>query len=119
MVLTVLGPLGEEFIFRGYIFRALRNWRGVWPAAITTGVLFAASHIGWLPLAAAVPATVFGIGMCLLYHWTGRTGSVVRSGAERARLHPARDRELAVGGDHVHAPEASRRWIATGAPRST
>jgi len=71
VVVTVLAPLTEEFIFRGYIFRALRNWRGVWPAAITTGVLFAASHIGWLPLAAAVPATVFGIGMCLLYHWTG------------------------------------------------
>ena len=33
VVLTVLGPLGEEFLFRGYIFRALRNWRGVWPAA--------------------------------------------------------------------------------------
>lgn len=71
MVLTVLGPLGEEFLFRGYIFRALRNWRGVWPAAITTGVLFAATHIGWLPLAVAVPVTVFGIAMCLLYHWTG------------------------------------------------
>ena len=71
MVLTVLGPLGEEFLFRGYIFRALRNWRGVWPAAITAGVLFAATHIGWLPLALAVTATVFGIAMCLLYHWTG------------------------------------------------
>jgi len=71
MVLTVLGPLGEEFLFRGYIFRALRNWRGLWPAAITTGVLFAATHVGWLPLALAVPATVFGIAMCLLYHWTG------------------------------------------------
>jgi len=71
MVLTVLGPLGEEFLFRGYIFRALRNWRGLWPAAITTGVLFAATHIGWLPLASAVPVTLFGIGMCLLYHWTG------------------------------------------------
>jgi len=71
VVLTVLGPLGEEFLFRGYIFRALRNWRGVWPAAITTGVLFAATHIGWLPLASAVPATLLGIAMCLLYHWTG------------------------------------------------
>ena len=66
VVLTVLGPLGEEFLFRGYIFRALRNWRGV----CRRRVLFAATHIGWLPLAAAVPATVFGITMCLLYHWT-------------------------------------------------
>ena len=71
VVLTVLGPLGEEFLFRGYIFRALRNWRGLWPAAITAGVVFTATHSGWLPLASAVPVTLFGIGMCLLYHWTG------------------------------------------------
>jgi len=71
VVLTILAPLGEEFLFRGYIFRALNNWRGVWPAAITTGVLFAATHVGWLPIAVMVPVVVFGIGLCLLYHWTG------------------------------------------------
>ncbi len=71
VLLTVVGPLGEEFLFRGYIFRALRNWRGVWPAAITTGILFAATHLGWLPIALFVPSVVFGIAMCMLYHWTG------------------------------------------------
>ncbi len=71
VVLTVVAPLGEEFLFRGYIFRALRNWRGVWPAAITTGILFAATHVGWLPIALFVPSVVFGIGMCFVYHWTG------------------------------------------------
>ena len=70
-VLTVLGPLGEEVIFRGYIFRALRNRLDVWPAAITTGALFGATHVGWVPIALIVPTIVFGIGMCLLYHWTG------------------------------------------------
>ncbi len=43
----------------------------MWPAAITTGVLFAATHIGWLPIAFLVPIALFGIGLCLLYHWTG------------------------------------------------
>ena len=71
MVLTILTPLAEEFLFRGYIYRALRNRQGVWPAAIATGVLFAATHVGWLPLAVMVPVVLFGIGMCLLYHWTG------------------------------------------------
>lgn len=71
VVLTVLGPLGEEFLFRGYIFRALRNWRGVWSAAIVSGGLFAAIHVGWLPISLLVPIAIFGIGMCLLYHWTG------------------------------------------------
>lgn len=70
-VLTIVGPLGEEVIFRGYIFRALRNRLGVWPAAITTGTVFAATHVGWVPLALTVPIIVFGIAMCLLYHWTG------------------------------------------------
>ncbi len=71
VVLTILAPIEEEFLFRGYIFRALRNWRGVWPAATSTGVLFAATHVGWIPIAFMVPLVVFGIGLCLLYHWTG------------------------------------------------
>ncbi len=71
VVVTVVGPVGEEVLFRGYIFRALRNWRGVWPAAMTTGVLFAATHLGWVSLALIVPIVVFGIAMCLLFHWTG------------------------------------------------
>jgi len=71
VVVTIVAPLEEEFLFRGYIFRALRNWQDVWPAAITAGVLFAATHIGWIPIAFMVPIVLFGIGLCLLYHWTG------------------------------------------------
>lgn len=71
VVVAVIAPLGEEVLFRGYIFRALLNWRGVWSAATTTGVLFAAMHLGWVSLALMVPIVVFGVGMCLLYHWTG------------------------------------------------
>jgi len=70
-MVAVALPLGEEFIFRGYIFRALSNWRGTLPAAALSGVGFAATHIGWLPIGAVVPAAVFGFGLCLLSHWTG------------------------------------------------
>ena len=70
IVLTILAPLGEEVLFRGYVFRALRNRLVLWPAAITTGSLFAAAHIGWVPLELIAPIVVFGIGLCLLYHWT-------------------------------------------------
>ena len=70
VVVTVVGPIGEEVLFRGYIFRALRNWRGMWPAAIASSVLFAAMHLGWVSLGLIVPIVVFGIAMCLLYHWT-------------------------------------------------
>ncbi len=71
VVLSVLTPLGEEVLFRGYIFRALRNRYALWPAALGSGLLFAASHIGWSPVAFLLPVALFGIGMCLLYAWTG------------------------------------------------
>jgi len=70
VILTILSPLQEEFLFRGYIFRALRNRQGVWAAATTTGLLFAATHLGWIPTAFMVPIILFGIGLSLLYHWT-------------------------------------------------
>ena len=71
VMVAVAGPLGEEFLFRGYVFRALSNWRGTLPAAALTGVSFAATHVGWLPIGAVVPAVLFGFGLCLLYQWTG------------------------------------------------
>jgi len=42
----VVAPFAEEFLFRGFIFTALRNWRGVLPAALITGLLFGAVHAG-------------------------------------------------------------------------
>ncbi len=45
VVLTILAPLQEELLFRGYVFRALRNRQRLWPAAVTTGVLFAAAPL--------------------------------------------------------------------------
>lgn len=67
VVLTVIVPTEEEILFRGYIFRALLNWRGPWLAAPTAGVAFAATHVGWIPVSLMVPAVLSCIGMCLLY----------------------------------------------------
>jgi membrane protease YdiL (CAAX protease family) len=71
VLVTVLAPIAEEIMFRGYIFRALRNWRGLWPAAIVTGLVFGAVHIGSSPIGYALPLAAFGCGLCLLYEWTG------------------------------------------------
>lgn len=71
IVITVLAPVGEEILFRGFIFRALRNWRGFVPAAIVTGLIFGAVHIGSSPIGYALPLAAFGFGLCLLYQWTG------------------------------------------------
>jgi hypothetical protein len=67
----VAAPIGEEFLFRGFIFTALRNWRGVWPAAAITGLLFGAVHAGSAPALDLVPLAVLGFGLCLLYRATG------------------------------------------------
>jgi hypothetical protein len=65
----VIAPIGEEFLFRGFIFTALRNWRGLWPAAIITGLLFGAVHAGSAPALDLLPLAA--LGLCLLYRATG------------------------------------------------
>ncbi len=51
----VVAPMCEEFLFRGYMFTALRNWRGTWPAAVITGLIFGAVHAGSAPALDLVP----------------------------------------------------------------
>jgi uncharacterized protein len=70
-LICVLAPIGEEFLFRGYIFTALRNWRGPWTAAVITGLLFGLVHVGSAPLLDLVPLAALGFGLCLLYRRTG------------------------------------------------
>ena len=67
----VVAPIGEEFLFRGYIFTALRNWRGPWTAAVVTGLLFGLVHVGSAPLLDLVPLAALGFALCLLYRRTG------------------------------------------------
>lgn len=71
VLITVVAPLAEEFFFRGYFFGALRNWKGYMLAAIVSGLVFGAVHIGSAPIGLTVPLAFFGFGLCLLYHRTG------------------------------------------------
>jgi membrane protease YdiL (CAAX protease family) len=66
----VIAPICEEFLFRGFIFTALRNWKGTWPAAIITGLLFGGVHVGSAPAVDLVPLAFLGFGLCLLYRIT-------------------------------------------------
>jgi uncharacterized protein len=68
---TVVAPVCEELLFRGFIFSALRSWKGTWPAATITGLVFGAVHIGSAPVADLVPLAALGFGLCLLYRYTG------------------------------------------------
>lgn len=67
----VMAPMCEEFLFRGYIFTALRNWRGTLPAAVLTGLIFGGVHAGSAPALDLVPLAALGFGLCLLYRYTG------------------------------------------------
>jgi hypothetical protein len=67
----VVAPIAEEILFRGFIFTALRSWRGTIPAATITGVLFGAVHAGSAPVLDLVPLAALGFGLCLLYRYSG------------------------------------------------
>jgi membrane protease YdiL (CAAX protease family) len=67
----VIAPICEEILFRGFIFTALRNWRGTLPAAVITGLLFGGVHVGSAPALDLVPLAGLGFGLCLLYRRTG------------------------------------------------
>jgi membrane protease YdiL (CAAX protease family) len=67
----VVAPICEEFLFRGYIFTALRNWRGTLPAAVITGLVFGGVHVGSAPALDLAPLAALGFGLCLLYRFSG------------------------------------------------
>jgi membrane protease YdiL (CAAX protease family) len=69
-LVCVVAPIAEEFFFRGYFFGALRNWRGVWPAAVITGIVFGGIHAGSAPVGFLVPLAFFGFLLCLVYDRT-------------------------------------------------
>jgi membrane protease YdiL (CAAX protease family) len=67
----VIAPICEEFLFRGYIFTALRGSAGMLPAALITGLLFGGVHATSAPVADLLPLATLGFGLCLLYRYTG------------------------------------------------
>jgi membrane protease YdiL (CAAX protease family) len=67
----VVAPICEELLFRGFMFTALRNWRGTLPAAIIAGLLFGGVHAGSAPAADLLPLAALGFGLCLLYQRSG------------------------------------------------
>jgi uncharacterized protein len=66
----VVAPMCEEFLFRGYIFTALRPW-GLLPAAIADGLLFGGVHASSAPALDLLPLAALGFGLCLLYRYSG------------------------------------------------
>ena len=70
-LVAVVAPMAEEFFFRGFFYGALRNWKGPWPAAVLTGLVFGAIHLGSAEAAFLLPLGFFGFSLCLLRERTG------------------------------------------------
>lgn len=65
---TVIAPIAEEFIFRGYIYGILKRYLGVTAGILINASLFAAVHVNL----ASLPALfLFAICLTLAYEFTG------------------------------------------------
>jgi membrane protease YdiL (CAAX protease family) len=68
---AVVAPIAEEFLFRGVVYRSIRDRHGIAPGAIVSAVLFGVIHYvpGPWPDALALQITmiVTGLGLALVY----------------------------------------------------
>ncbi len=68
VVIVVLAPLGEELLFRGFVYPGLRGRFGVIGAMLLTSVFFALFHVH--PLLYA-PMFIIGMVLVILYEYRG------------------------------------------------
>ncbi len=74
LVVVVITPIGEETLFRGFLFQGwLREPRDAWPVIVISALLFAAVHVQY---DLVVIAQVFVFGMLLgFFRWA--SGSTI------------------------------------------
>ena len=65
---TVMAPLCEEFLFRGYFYPVLKRLVGPMPSAVFVSVLFGAVHSNLLTLPSLV---LLALALTLAYEWSG------------------------------------------------
>lgn len=65
---VVLAPIGEETLFRGFLFKGLRRRRSFWPAALISGAVFGLAHYQSESFLLIVPSLiVVGVGLAFVY----------------------------------------------------
>ncbi|MDO4732705.1 MAG: CPBP family intramembrane metalloprotease [Bacillota bacterium] len=62
--LLILAPLGEELLFRAFLYPALLKRLKIWPAILLSSLIFAALHLN---LAAFLPLFIGGLGFNIIY----------------------------------------------------
>jgi membrane protease YdiL (CAAX protease family) len=75
IVAVIVAPITEEFLFRGIVFRAIRDRRGFWVGAIVSSLVFGLVHFVPAPwqdtvlLQAVMVCT--GLALASIYEWRG------------------------------------------------
>jgi membrane protease YdiL (CAAX protease family)/uncharacterized RDD family membrane protein YckC len=70
LMIVLLAPVAEELFFRGFLFAGLRSRWSLWPAAITSGLIFGLVHAP-TGITTVVPLAALGFALCWLYNRTG------------------------------------------------
>ena len=68
LAVVVVTPIGEELLFRGFLYRVLRQHVGVGRALAITAGLFALLHMSPTQL---LPYTILGLVFGLVFEWVG------------------------------------------------
>ncbi len=68
LAVVVVTPIGEELLFRGFLYRSLRQRLGVGRALLVTASLFAILHMAPTQL---IPYTMLGLVFGLVFEWVG------------------------------------------------
>ena len=67
-VIGVIGPICEELVFRGLVFRRARDYVGFWPAASLSGLVFGIYHGN---VTQGIFAAIMGIIFAMVYEHYG------------------------------------------------
>jgi len=82
IVAFTLAPLGEEMLFRGYLFRKIADkTKSYLAAALLSSLIFAAFHLSYSSVAELIVAFFIGLLFC---YFTRRTASLVPAIAAHA-----------------------------------
>ncbi|SHH74089.1 hypothetical protein SAMN02745135_01917 [Caloranaerobacter azorensis DSM 13643] len=66
LIIGVLVPVFEEFLYRGLIYKRFIKDINIWAAIIIQAILFGLSHLN---LIQGIYTFLFGIALGLIYHW--------------------------------------------------
>ncbi len=69
-LICVVAPIAEETFFRGFLYGGFRQRLSRIPAASISGLIFGLVHAP-TGITTVIPLAALGIGLALLYEWTG------------------------------------------------